>query len=50
MCREFYFGNIDPFRRRDPYDYQIGEVEYQDQFIPQDHYEMWQEIIEVKGL
>lgn len=68
MRREFYFGNIDPFRipsasyfqsslvppktfsRRDPYDHQTGEVEYQDQFIPQDHYEMWQEIIEVKEL
>lgn len=33
------------FLRRDPYDHQTGEVEYIDELIPQDHYEMTQSII-----
>jgi transglutaminase-like putative cysteine protease len=36
------------FLRRDPYDHQTGEVEYIDELIPQDHYEMTQSIIEIK--
>lgn len=66
LRRDFYFGNLEPFRipsacefqgdlvpsktylRRDPYDHQTGEVEYIDECIPQDHYEMKQMIIEVK--
>ncbi len=35
------------YLRRDPYDNQTGEVEYNDAFIPRDHYEMNLEIIEV---
>lgn len=34
--------------RRDPYDHQTGEVEYLDEWIPQEHYEMKQTIIEIK--
>lgn len=36
------------YLRRDPYDHQTGEVEYLDEWIPQEHYEMKQTIIEIK--
>lgn len=36
------------FTRRDPYDNQTGEVEYFNQAIPQEHYDMYQKVIEIK--
>ena len=35
------------YLRRDPYDNQTGEVEYNDAFIPRNHYEMNLEIIKI---
>ena len=36
--------------RRDPYDHQTGEVEYENGFIPQHHYDMFQEVIQIKEI
>ncbi len=63
--REFYFGNLDPFRmvansafqydllpaksyfRCDPYDNQVGEVEYQDQGLSFADFTSVKEVIEI---
>lgn len=38
------------YTRRDPYDNQTGEIEYFDAAIPQEHYDMYQKIIEIKEI
>lgn len=38
------------YTRRDPYDNQTGEIEYFNEAIPQEHYDMYQKIIEIKEI
>jgi len=52
-CASEFQAELEPAMnstRRDPYDHQTGEVEYSDEAIAIEHYDMYQEIIEIKEI